>query len=97
VFGRIVPVVDAAAVTEAWGLAARSPGDKQRDLCVFLMGPSVAAAGELAAAISEERRRPMPTGGKMCLVPLNTRTWTAHVPADAPSVVRPLLARLESA
>jgi curved DNA-binding protein CbpA len=97
VFGRIVPVVDAAAVAEAWTLASRSPRDKQRDLCLFLMGPSVAPAGELAAAINDERRKPWPAGGKMSLVPVNTRTWAAHVPADAPPVVKSLLARLKSA
>ncbi|MBM3817738.1 MAG: J domain-containing protein [Acidimicrobiia bacterium] len=97
VFGRIVPVVDAAAVAEAWTLAARSPKDKQRDLCLFLMGPSVAPPGELAAAINEERRKPMLAGGKIFLVPVNTKTWAAHVPADAPPVVKSLLARLKPA
>lgn len=96
VFGRVVPVVDAAAVAEAWSLAARTPRDKQRDLCVFLMGPSVAQPGELAVAISEERRKPMPAGGKLFLIPMNTRTWAAHVPADAPPVVKSLLTRLKS-
>jgi hypothetical protein len=96
VFGRTVPMVDAAAVRDAWTLAARSPKDKQRDLCVFLMGPAVAPPGELAAVINEERRKPMAAGGKLVLVPVNTRTWAAHVPADAPPVVKSLLARLKS-
>jgi hypothetical protein len=98
VIGRIVPVVNAAAVSEAWGLAARGPKDtKPRDTCLFLMGPDVAPPGELAAAINAERRRPMPGGGRMFVVPVNTRTWAAHVPADAPPVVKSLLARLKSA
>ena len=95
VFGRTVPVVNAAAVTEAWALAARSPKDKG-DLCVFLMGPEVAPPGELAAAINEARRKPVPAGGTLFMVPVNTRTWVAHVPADAPPVVKSLLARLKS-
>jgi hypothetical protein len=96
VFGRTVPVVNAAAVAETWTLAARAPKDK-RDLCVFLMGPEVAPPGELAAAINEARRRPMLAGGTMFMVPVNTRTWAAHVPADAPPVVKTVLARLKSA
>ena len=95
VFGRTVPVVNAAAVTEAWALAARSPKDKG-DLCVFLMGPQVAPPAELAAAINEARRKPMLAGGTLFMVPVNTRTWVAHVPADAPPVVKSLMARLKS-
>jgi hypothetical protein len=97
VFGRVVPVVDAAAVSEAWGLAARAPQEKPRDICVFLMGPAVAPPGDLAAAINQERRKPMPAGVKLFVVPVNTRTWAAHVPADAPPVVKSLLNRLKSA
>ena len=59
------------------------------------MGPAVAPAGELARAIAEQRRRPMPVG-KIVMVPVNTRTWSAHVPNDAPPAVKALLARLQS-
>jgi hypothetical protein len=31
------------------------------------------------------------------MVPVNTRTWNAHVPTDAPPLVKSLLARLKSA
>jgi hypothetical protein len=71
--------------------------DRQRDLVVFLMGPTVAPAGELAAGIADQRRRPMPAGGKLVMVPVNTRNWAAHVPADAPPVVKSLVSRLKSA
>jgi len=94
VVGRFVDRVDRAAVSEAWALAARAPKDPQRDLCVFLLGPDMAAPAELAAAIGEERRRPSTIGGKMVLVPVNTRNWTAHVPTDAPPIVRALVTRL---
>ena len=33
-------------------------------------------------------------GGKLVLIPVNTHTWAAHVPQDAPPVVKSLLARL---
>ena len=96
VLGRFVAQVDAAAVTESWTQAARMPKDTQRDLVVFVMGPAVAPPSELAVAIAAERRKPMPAGGKLTLVPVNTRTWNAHVPTDAPPVVKSLLGRLKS-
>lgn len=94
VIGRFVDRVDGAAVSETWALAGRAPKDPQRDLCVFLLGPDVAPPAELAAAIAEQRRRPSAIGGKMVLVPVNTRNWTAHIPTDAPPVVRALVTRL---
>jgi hypothetical protein len=63
---------------------------------VFLMGPVVAPAGELAAAIADQRGRPMPAGGKLYMVPVDTRNWHAHVPTDAPPVVKSLVTRLKS-
>ncbi len=72
------------------------PQVDQRDTCIiFLMGPAIAPAAELAAAIKESQRRP--TSTKLLMVPVNTRTWNAHVPTDAPPVVKSLLARLKSA
>jgi len=96
VLGRFVPQVDGPALTETWNMAARIPKDSQRELCIiFLMGPSIAPAGELAAAIKDSQRKP--TSTKLLMVPVNTRTWSAHVPTDAPPVVKSLLARLKSA
>ncbi|MGE0446968.1 MAG: DnaJ domain-containing protein [Vicinamibacterales bacterium] len=97
VLGRFVDHVDAPALGETWNAAARMKKDAQRDLVVFLMGPSVAPAGELAAAIADQRRRPMNAGGKLHMVPVNTRNWQAHVPADAHPVVKSLVNRLRSA
>jgi hypothetical protein len=96
VVGRFVPHVDAAALTETWTMASRIPKDSQRELCViFLMGPAIAPAGELAAAINDVRRKP--TSTKLMIVPVNSRTWSAHVPTDAPPFVKSLLSRLKSA
>lgn len=97
VLGRFVPQVDGPAVSETWTMATRLPKDSQREFCVvFLMGPAIAPAGELAAAINEQRRKPLNIGGKLVMVPVNTRTWNAHVPTDAPPVVKSLLTRLKS-
>ncbi len=96
ILGRFLAHVDGAAVAETWGLAARMKKDSQRDLCVFVMAPTVSAAGELAVAIAEQRRKPMAAGGKLVMIPVNTQTWNAHVPTDAPPVVKSLLTRLKS-
>lgn len=92
---RFVPQVDAAAVAESWSLAARMRRDDQRDVCLFVMGPAVAPAGELARAIAEQLRKPMP-GGKLTVVPVNTRSWSAHMPTDAPPAAKSLVGRLKS-
>jgi len=96
VLARVVPTVDAAAVSESWAMVSRLRRD-EREVCVFVMGPVVAPAGELARAIAEERRKPLPAGHKLTLVPVNTRSWSAHIPNDAPPVVKALVTRLKSA
>jgi curved DNA-binding protein CbpA len=93
---RVVEEVDAAAVQESWTLAMRLRKEDQRDACLFIMGPSLAPAGELGRAINEQRRRPMPPGLKLVVVPVNTRTWSAHIPTDAPAQVKTFLTRLAS-
>ena len=96
VLGRFAEQIDAATVAETWAMASRMKPDKQRDLCVFLMAPRLAAARDLAAVIAEQRRKPMPAGGKLIIVPVSTVNWAAHVPTDAPPVVKSLLTRLKS-
>jgi hypothetical protein len=93
---RVVEEVDAVAVQESWALAMRLRKEDQRDACLFIMGPSVAPPGELGRAINEQRRKPMPPGLKLVVVPVNTRTWSAHIPTDAPAQVRTFLTRLAS-
>ena len=83
-------------MTESWGQASKMKKDNQRDLVVFLMGPVVAPVDELGGAIAQQRKKPMAAGGTLILVPVNTRNWNAHVPNDAPPVVKSLLARLKS-
>jgi hypothetical protein len=96
ILGRFLSQIDGPAVMDSWGMACRMKRDPKRDLCVFVMAPAVAPVGELAAAIAEQRRRPMPAGGNLVLIPVNSKNWSAHVPADAPAVVKSLLARLKS-
>ena len=95
IVGRFVSHVDGPAVSETWTMASKITKDSQREWClIFLMGPTIAPAGELAAAIKEAQRKPTQT--KLLLVPINTRSWSAHVPNDAPPVVKSLLQRLKS-
>ena len=95
VLGRFVPQVDGAAVTETWEMALRLPKDGQRDTClVFLMGPAIVPAGELAMALKESMRKQSTT--KLVMVPVNTRTWNAHIPNDAPPLVKALITRLKT-
>ena len=95
VLGRFVPQVDGSALTDTWDMASRIPKDSQRDTCiVFLMGPAIAPAGELAAALKESMRKATKT--KLVMVPVNTRSWSAHVPTDAPPLVKALVTRLKT-
>lgn len=96
ILGRFVAQVDAAAVQESWTLASRAMRDERRDLCVFVMGPDVAGAEELGRAVAEQQRKPVPAGAGVVLVPVNTRTWSAHIPGDVPPAAKALIARLQA-
>jgi curved DNA-binding protein CbpA len=90
--GRLVSRVDSEAVAGAWADAGRwAPND---DVCVFLMGTDVATPGELAQAIADQRRRSR--SGRVTLIPVDARTWDAHLPAGAPAIVKTVLQRLKT-
>jgi len=92
--GRFVSTVDRAAVADAWGQAAKWGGSD--DVCVLLMGTSLAPAGELATEIGDQRRKHGKGGAKLVLIPIDARDWEARMPLDAPDVAKTLLARLKS-
>jgi hypothetical protein len=94
VLGRFVARVDAATVADAWGQAGKW-GAASEPVCVFLMGSGMATPSELAVAISALRKKAH--GTKVTLIPIDARNWEAHVPTDAPSVAKDLLARLKGA
>jgi hypothetical protein len=95
--GQCVPRVDGAAVADAWLRAGKwGEGEPANDeICVFLMGSSMAPPEELAKAIAVQRRRAL--GRRITLIPIDARNWDAHVPTDAPTVAKNLLARLREA
>jgi len=86
--GRFISKVDGAAVAETWNDAGKWTSE---DVCVLLLGSSLAPARELATAIQEQRRR---KAGNVTLIPVDARDWQAHVPTDAPDVAKNLLTRL---
>jgi len=88
--GRFLSRVDGAAVAETWTDAGKWTSE---DVCVFLLGSSLAPARELAAAIAEQRRR---SRSKVTLIPVDARDWAAHIPTDAPDVAKNLLTKLKS-
>ena len=90
--GRFVSRVDREAVADAWTQASKlAPAE---EVCVFLMGTSVAPAGELAGEIADQRRKTRTT--KLTLIPVDARDWEAHMPLDAPAIAKTLLTRLKS-
>jgi curved DNA-binding protein CbpA len=92
--GRFIDPVDRTAVAEVWPLAVKLCASTKDEVCVFLLGSSVAPARELAEAIAEQRRRSRTA--KVTIIPVDVRTWDAHVPVDTHLVCKDLLARLKS-
>lgn len=88
---RVVPLVDGAAVEEAWMPATRA-GTANETLCLLLLGSGMSAARDLAASISEQRRKSRQAGP--LLVPVDMRDWEALLPPETPMAVRSLLDRL---
>jgi curved DNA-binding protein CbpA len=88
---RIVDSVDPAAVQDTWAPAVRA-GTADAILCVLLLGSGLAPARDLAAAVSEQRRKGRK--GSIMLVPVDMRDWEALLPPETPGAVRSLLGRL---
>ena len=92
--GRFVSRLDREAVADAWTDAAKWGAAKKDDVCVLLMGTSLAPAGELAGEIAGQRRKSR--GASLTLIPVDARVWDAHMPLDAPPIAKSLLARLKT-
>jgi curved DNA-binding protein CbpA len=92
--GRFVSHLDREAVADAWTDAAKWGDVKKDDVCILLMGTSLAPAGELAGEIADQRKKSH--GAKVTLIPVDARVWDAHMPLDAPPIAKSLLARLKT-
>ena len=90
---RFVSRVDRDAVSEVWAQAMKT-GKPDDEVCLFLMGAELAPAGELATAIGEQRKRQRTA--KLALIPVDANNWDAHMPLDAPSIAKALIARLKT-
>ena len=79
--------------------AAYDPADPNaRKALIRATGGGVAGAadfagtdGSLAFAVGAIGK-----GGKVVLIPLDARTWDAHVPNDAPQIAKTLISRLRN-
>ena len=94
--GRFISRLDRDAVADAWKDAAKWGVAGGEEVCVLLMGTSLAPAGELAGEIADQRKRQPRKGGKLTLIPVDARVWDAHMPFDAPAIAKTLLARLRT-
>ena len=94
--GRFISTLDREAVADAWQEAAKWGAAEKVDVCVLLMGTSLAPAGELAGEIALQRKKQARTGRQLTLIPVDARVWDAHMPFDAPAIAKMLLARLKS-
>jgi DnaJ domain len=88
---RFVPRVDRTAIQELWAMAQKVGGS----VCLLLMGNGLAPARELADAIDAMRRRSRGQAG-ICLVPIDMRDWTTHIPADAPPECKAVIQKLRN-
>jgi len=91
---RFVGQLDREAIAAAWLQGLKWGDTKKDDVCVLLLGTTLAPAGELGAEISEQRRKSR--GARLTLIPVDARVWNAHMPLDAPAIAKTLLARLKS-
>ena len=91
---RFVAQLDREAIAAAW-LQGLKWGDTRKDeVCVLLLGTTLAPAGELGGEITDQRRKSR--GARLTLIPVDARVWSAHMPLDAPAIAKTLLARLKS-
>lgn len=94
---RVVDDLDAAAVRDSWAAARRHEPGGALGVCVFVLGPAVASPEALRQVVDDLYRRPARQSGTLSLIPVDIRTWSAHVPAHAPFLVAALLRRLRAA
>jgi hypothetical protein len=76
--GRFILRLDREGVADAWKGAARWGASGGEEVCVLLMGTSLASAGELAGEIADQRRKPPRKGGKLTLIPVDARVGRPH-------------------
>jgi hypothetical protein len=90
---KYVPFVDAQSVTDIWTPATRVKAPTGVHCVVLLVGGGFSPAKELAAAVTEQRRKSRGTGP--VLVPVDVRDWEALFPPETPVIIRSLMQHLK--
>jgi hypothetical protein len=90
---KFVAFVDPAAIAAVWGPAAKLKAPGTNGCAVMVVGPGLAPARDLAAAVSEQRRKAR--GAGPVIVPVDVRDWDALFPPETPGAVRSLIQRLK--
>jgi curved DNA-binding protein CbpA len=90
---KFVPFVDAAAINGAWLPAAKVRVPDVDGCGLLLLGQGLAPVDDLAAAVSELRRRSRGSGP--LVIPVDVRDWKALFPPETPGPVRSLIQRLK--
>jgi curved DNA-binding protein CbpA len=90
---KFVAQVDPQAVIDVWPVASKVKAEGATGCVLMLIGPGLAPAKDLAAAISEQRRKMRGQGP--VLVPVDVRDWEALFPPDTPGAVRALIQHLK--
>jgi len=90
---KFVAFVDAEAINEVWLPASKLRAPGAAECAVILLGPGLAPASDLSAAVTSQRRRARGSGP--LLVPVDVRDWEALFPPETPGPVRSLIQRLK--
>jgi hypothetical protein len=90
---RIVPIVDAAAIADAWPFVVRLSTEDET-LCLMMLGSGMAPARDLSVAVTDLRKKTRRAGP--VVVPVDVRDWAALLPAETPAPIRVLLDWLRS-
>jgi curved DNA-binding protein CbpA len=92
---RLAARVDRDVVNDAYACAIKAKLE-QKPIVLLLAGDQLAAMGELAQAIEEQRRRSPGLTDVLIPVPVDVRDFSAKIPANAPAAVRTLLEDLKN-
>jgi hypothetical protein len=91
---KFVAFVDGEAIGSVWVPASRLRAPGASACAVILVGPGVAPARDLGAAVTELRRKAR--GGGPLIVPVDVRDWESLFPPETPESVRSLIQRLKN-
>ena len=90
---KYVPFVDPESLADVWTPATRVKAPAGGGCVLLLVGAGFSPAKELAAAVTDQRRKTR--GGGPVVVPVDVRYWEALFPPETPTIVRSLIQRLK--